>query len=484
MQRVLPSIAFAIAVVSFSQSPFAQIATTTTVQQAFDVPPNAGSFADLRVACPAGYSALSGGLDSNASAEIELTTLAPTFAGTPLFEQPNGPRTAGDGWQARVINYGAAPRPVMLSVVCAPAVDIIVSIDDGQVAAVDGHAAGVARALPLCFDGYVALGGGIDVSNQAAMKLTVSAPLFPSVAFLDSMPAGSNAAPVGWHGKASNQGPAAEGSIKAAAICARVDGATTEVSSPVAVPFGSHRSAAASCPTGTIATGGGMLSDSPYSLIVTSSTPTMAGHVRPVDRSAGATGAPTGWFADMFSHESSGESPMRVGAICVPVGERTAGSAMTVYEFYNSILKHYFRTSSSGEADDIDGGSAGPGWQRTGDNFVALAPGFGAIGNDVCRFYTFGANSHFYTAFADECESLKAPSSGWVYESTAYRIQLPSAGNCPAATEPVHRLYNNRFAFNDSNHRFTTQFANVAPLEAQGWIYEGVAFCALNYSGG
>ena len=46
-------------------------------------------------------------------------------------------------------------------------------------------------------------------------------------------------------------------------------------------------------------------------------------------------------------------------------------------------------------------------------------------------------------------------------------------------TKPVYRLYNNRFQFNDTNHRFTTDFENVAPLQRQGWTYEGVAFCAL-----
>ena len=53
-----------------------------------------------------------------------------------------------------------------------------------------------------------------------------------------------------------------------------------------------------------------------------------------------------------------------------------------------------------------------------------------------------------------------------------------------AGTVPVHRLYNNRFMFNDSNHRFTSDFANIAPLVVLGWTYEGIAFCALGYSAG
>jgi hypothetical protein len=42
---------------------------------------------------------------------------------------------------------------------------------------------------------------------------------------------------------------------------------------------------------------------------------------------------------------------------------------------------------------------------RTGDDFLAYRALSNSPGNDVCRFYTRGANSHFYTAFASECEA-------------------------------------------------------------------------------
>src|SRR6185295_13088726 len=126
-----------------------------------------------------------------------------------------------------------------------------------------------------------------------------------------------------------------------------------------------------------------------------------------------------------------------------------------VFEFYNTDLKHYFRTAQVVEANAIDLGAAGPGWQRTGLDFVAYPAGIGA-GNDVCRFYNPVANTHFYTADPDECAQVRLPNSGWRYEELSFRIQLPSAGACAQATIPVYRNYNNRFAFNDSNHRFTT----------------------------
>ena len=152
-----------------------------------------------------------------------------------------------------------------------------------------------------------------------------------------------------------------------------------------------------------------------------------------------------------------------------------------VYEFYNTALRQYFRTANAVEASAIDAGAAGPGWVRTGDNFYAYIAGSAAPGLDVCRFYSRQANTHFYTASAEECEALKAPLSGWIYEGLAFRLQPPMLStHCPAVAIPVYRLFNNRAAFNDSGHRFTTSFNSIGILQTQGWIYEGVAFCALD----
>lgn len=41
-------------------------------------------------------------------------------------------------------------------------------------------------------------------------------------------------------------------------------------------------------------------------------------------------------------------------------------------------------------------------------------------------------------------------------------------------------MCNDRFAFNDANHRFTTVFGNIAVLRVQGSACEGVVICALN----
>ena len=156
----------------------------------------------------------------------------------------------------------------------------------------------------------------------------------------------------------------------------------------------------------------------------------------------------------------------------------TVGPSGTLsYEFYNTTLKHYFRTSEAAEARAIDAGAAGPGWVRTGLDFPAFVAGSGP-GSDVCRFYNPVANTHFFTADPAECEQVKAPDSGWRYEGLAFRIQLPVAGQCPAGSLPVYRAYNNRFQFNDSNHRFTVRRGAYDELVAQGWADEGVVMCA------
>ena len=462
----------------------AQLSATLTIQRNFSVPPNAGSYSDVNAPCPAGYVALSGGLDNLSSDDLEITTLAPTFGGSVLLAQADGTRGAPDGWYASVINYGSGNRLVMVTAVCAPISGVVAVIGSVGVTAGTGTATGTGFLAVSCPNGYVGTGGGLDVDRPEAMKIISTSPYYGTGnPYLADRTPGTNPAATGWVGLTSNQGPAA-GTMKVAAICAALTGVITEVSSPVTIVQGQHSGVALACPVGFIAIGGGLDSNDLHALIATVSTPVYNGYAYAADRESGDYPAPAGWFADTFSHSSSGNKNLTVGLICAPVAAVPAGTVVIVYEFYNTNLKHYFRTSSAMEAGGIDGGLAGPGWMRTGDNFTAYMAESNSPGSDVCRFYTFGANSHFYTAFADECAGLKSPSSGWVFEGLSFRIQLPAASDCPDGTIPVYRLYNNRFAFTDSNHRFTTNSNNVAALQALGWNYEGVAFCALNFSGG
>ena len=88
-------------------------------------------------------------------------------------------------------------------------------------------------------------------------------------------------------------------------------------------------------------------------------------------------------------------------------------------------------------------------------------------------------NSHFYTADEEECELLKQEDAGWVYEGIAFQALVPVAGGaCLPGTYPVWRLYNNRYAQLDSNHRFVASVGIYHAMMADGWLGEGVAFCS------
>ena len=157
-----------------------------------------------------------------------------------------------------------------------------------------------------------------------------------------------------------------------------------------------------------------------------------------------------------------------------------AGSAAV--EYLNVNLGHYFLTANAAEMASIESGGAGPGWQRTGLGFLVYVPEAGvAVGaRPVCRFYGtrgVGPNSHFYTVDADECAAVKRD-PGWTYEGTAFYVMPAVAQQCAGGAPPVFRAYNNRYAQNDSNHRYATDYAQLQALQPQGWSIEGLVFCA------
>jgi CSLREA domain-containing protein len=147
----------------------------------------------------------------------------------------------------------------------------------------------------------------------------------------------------------------------------------------------------------------------------------------------------------------------------------------TVVEFFNTILGHYFITANAAEQASIDAGGSGPGWSRTGNNFKSGG------GSRVCRFYGtpgVGPNSHFYTVDVTECEQVKLD-PGWHFESFDFSATPPAgAGTCATGTIPVYRAYNNGFAHNDSNHRYSTSLGIYNGQISAGWHGEGVVFCA------
>jgi len=475
MHRYLQWMVLALA--ATATSAWAQLSNPTVVTNSMVVPPTGvNAWTDVAVSCPAGMAAISGGIDTRDFSTIEVTTLGPTFGGEALVFQADGQRSPADGWYASVRNFDSVSRSVTVSTVCVPSTGIVVVIASAAVTAGTSSSPGDGTSFAVCPNGYSAIGGGVDVNLPASMKVSGSAPVFNG-SFLIDRPAGQSGPPAGWSASVRNEDRA--GVIKTAAVCSTVVGNVTVSTGPFSIAAGQVSGLSAQCPAGMVALSGGLDSNNVSRNVVAVSTPMFAANPQfPADRAVGTYGAAKGWYGIYYNY-GPGATTGAVGVICA-VSAQVPGNAVLVYEFYNTTLKHYFRTSSAAEAEAIDHGSAGPGWVRTGDNFFAYVAGSNSPGSDVCRFYTFGANSHFYTAFADECASLKSPSSGWVYEGLSFRIQLPTAAGCPAGTTPVHRLYNNRFAFNDSNHRFTTLASEIPRLQAEGWIYEGLAFCSIS----
>lgn len=152
-----------------------------------------------------------------------------------------------------------------------------------------------------------------------------------------------------------------------------------------------------------------------------------------------------------------------------------------VTEYHNTLLNHYFLSSSSQENTFIDTGGAGPGWERTGDSFLTIPPSDCYDSANVFRFYGPGPNSHFYTADPKECGGLRTHESGWNAEGIAFGARLPENGQCPSNEyTPLYRLYNNRWMFNDSNHRYTIRTNIYEQMINKGWVGEGVAMCVRN----
>jgi Repeat of unknown function (DUF5648) len=151
-------------------------------------------------------------------------------------------------------------------------------------------------------------------------------------------------------------------------------------------------------------------------------------------------------------------------------------------EFHNSTTNHFFVTASADDIRFIEAGGAGPGWSRTGQSFSVWMSRESAPpeASPVCRFFGtpgVGPNSHFYTASEYECEFMKRNPLGWTYETVAFYAVVPTAGQCPEDTLPVLRSYNNGYATNDSNHRYTLDASLAQQMTALGWVVEGATMC-------
>ena len=152
-----------------------------------------------------------------------------------------------------------------------------------------------------------------------------------------------------------------------------------------------------------------------------------------------------------------------------------------VIEFHNASDGQYFLTGDAREIALLDAGSIGPGWSRTGMSFHAFANGAaGADASPVCRFFGtpgIGPNSHFYTAYENECEIVRK-NSNWIEEGVTFHARLPIDGVCGVNDVTVVRLFWPGESVTASRHRYVVEPSIANDMKAAGWLLEGPVFCA------
>ena len=173
-------------------------------------------------------------------------------------------------------------------------------------------------------------------------------------------------------------------------------------------------------------------------------------------------------------------------ALLLSFAAHAQAALVDVVEFYNAALDHYFVTAYPGEIAKLDNGTF-VGWQRTGQSFKAFDAADTSPGSaPVCRFYglpSVGLDSHFYTAFPEECEYVVRNFSGaWQFESAnIFEVAVSEkTGECPQGFRPLYRTFNQR---SDINHRYATDERIQAAMVVKGWRPEGfgpgVSMCVL-----
>jgi hypothetical protein len=145
---------------------------------------------------------------------------------------------------------------------------------------------------------------------------------------------------------------------------------------------------------------------------------------------------------------------------------------VTVVEYHNQSLDHYFITWVAGEQANLDAGNTPTRWERTGQTFHAYTSAQAGT-SPVCRYYIPPAkgDSHFFGRGTAECDATGQNNPTFVLEEPAFmHLFLPVAGACPAGTTPIYRVFSNRA---DANHRYMTERAVRDYMVGVGWLAEG-----------
>ena len=160
----------------------------------------------------------------------------------------------------------------------------------------------------------------------------------------------------------------------------------------------------------------------------------------------------------------------------------TPATDKTVIEYFNRDVGRYFITGRASEQATLDALPAS--FQRTGMRFSAKSSEYRDVPEQpVCRFYAApesgGSNTHFYGT-GDDCPALNTVRQVR-FEGFDFAAIKPTNAACPAtAPNPVYRLFNNKSANNQGNHRYAVTVATKAKMIAKGWIDEGAVFCSAS----
>ena len=175
-------------------------------------------------------------------------------------------------------------------------------------------------------------------------------------------------------------------------------------------------------------------------------------------------------------------SAMKSNSALMIKDDRVGNEDPTVVEYYVPALKHYFMTGRKNDHAALD--ALPQSFTRTGMHFAAKSSRYRDIPEQpVCRLYASpergGSNSHFY-GIGDDCPTLNKL-TGLKYEGYDFSVLKPTSSGCSAdAPNTVSRLFNNKAASNDGNHRYVVSNVTKAKMMAQGWIDEGTLFCSAS----
>ena len=162
----------------------------------------------------------------------------------------------------------------------------------------------------------------------------------------------------------------------------------------------------------------------------------------------------------------AGLYPVALGAFMGPP------AALPAIEYFHAGFGHYFVTALPSEVAVLDSSRT---WTRTGASY-GVAPLNAPATAPVCRFWSGAAftpkSSHFYTADAAECASVKTRPE-WIFEGERFALTPADvSGSCGPGFLALYRLFNNGWG-GAPNHRYTTSRQIRDQMLSLGWTAEG-----------